>query len=41
MLLRDGPGFGIYFMGFEMVKRSLGVSEHDRTEFNYYGMSEG
>lgn len=30
MLLRDGPGFGIYFMGFELMKRSLGVSEQDR-----------
>ena len=41
MLLRDGPGFGIYFMGFEMVKRKLGVSEKDKVDFKYYGMTEG
>jgi hypothetical protein len=41
MLLRDGPGFGIYFCGFEMVKRRLGVSENDRVEFGYYGMTDG
>ena len=40
MLLRDGPGFGIYFCGFEMMKRKFGVSENDRIEFEYYGMSE-
>ena len=41
MLLRDGPGFGIYFCGFEMMKRNFGVSENDRIEFGYYGMSNG
>jgi len=30
MLLRDGPGFGLYFTLFEAVKRRLGVSEKDR-----------
>jgi hypothetical protein len=39
MLIRDGPGFGIYFMMFENNKRRLGVSEKDRTNNNYYGMS--
>lgn len=39
MLIRDGPGFGIYFMLFENNKRRLGVSEKDRAEHNYYGMS--
>ncbi len=40
MLMRDGPGFGIYFMGFEFNKRHLGVSDWDREHHNYYGMSE-
>jgi hypothetical protein len=40
MLIRDGPGFGIYFCGFEIMKRKLGVSEQDKIEHNYYGMSE-
>jgi hypothetical protein len=39
MLIRDGPGFGIYFMMFENNKRRLGVSEKDRLEHQYYGMS--
>ena len=40
MLIRDGPGFGLYFCGFEMMKRRLGVSEQDKIDHNYYGMSE-
>ncbi len=40
MMIRDGPGFGIYFMIFENIKRRFGVSEKDRTEHNYYGMSK-
>ena len=39
MLVRDGPGFGLYFMGFEFNKRFLGVSEKDRKD-NYNGMSD-
>jgi hypothetical protein len=30
MLIRDGPGFGIYFCLFEAMKRRLGVSEAER-----------
>lgn len=40
MLIRDGPGFGIYFAMFENNKKRLGVSEIDRKEHNYYGMSK-
>lgn len=41
MLLRDGPGFGLYFCGFELVKRKFGVSENDKLFYNYYGMTDG
>jgi len=40
MLIRDGPGFGLYFMVFENNKRRLGVSDQDRINHNYHGMSE-
>ena len=40
MLLRDGPGFGVYFAMFEVNKRKLGVSEKDRVDHNYHGMSQ-
>lgn len=30
MLLRDGPGFGVYFAGFEYIKMHLGVSDKHR-----------
>jgi hypothetical protein len=40
MMIRDGPGFGIYFLGFEMLKRRFGVSEVDRIEHGYHGLTE-
>jgi hypothetical protein len=40
MLMRDGPGIGIYFTAFEFNKRHLGVSEWDRELNNYHGMSD-
>ena len=40
MLLRDGPGFGVYFAIFEMNKRHLGVSERDRIDHDYHQMSQ-
>ena len=40
MLLRDGPGFAVYFCTFEALKRKLKVSEQDRLEHNYHGMTQ-
>jgi solute carrier family 25 carnitine/acylcarnitine transporter 20/29 len=39
MLLRDGPGFGLYFTLFEAVKRRLGVSDKDRQHNQYNGLN--
>ena len=39
MLLRDGPGFAIYFSAFGYLKSELGVSDIDR-EANYSGLTE-
>ena len=39
MLLRDAPGFGVYFCSFEFFKRTFGVSDRDR-EAGFGGMSE-
>lgn len=39
MFIRDAPGFGIYFSTYEFLKRSWGVSEVDKNEHNYHGMS--
>ena len=39
MLLRDGPGFAIYFCTFEALKRRFRVSEKDRLENDYHGMT--
>ena len=41
MLIRDGPGFGLYWMVFESNKRRFGVSDKDRVNHDYYGMSKG
>ena len=38
MLIRDGPGFGIYFMTFAKLKAKLGVSESDKQR-HYNGLS--
>jgi solute carrier family 25 carnitine/acylcarnitine transporter 20/29 len=40
MLLRDGPGFGLYFMTFEAMKRTFKVADNDRKEHNFWGMSD-
>ena len=40
LLIRDGPGFAIYFCTFEALKRKFGVSEKDRIDHHYYGMSQ-
>lgn len=37
-MMRDGPGFGIYFCVFEALKRKTGVSEADRDQ-GYNGLS--
>ena len=40
MMLRDGPGFGLYFCVFNFLKRQFGVSDSDRIDSNYHGMSQ-
>lgn len=39
-LLRDVPGFALYFGLFEQIKIKLKVSDYDRRQSNYHGMSE-
>ena len=39
--MRDCPGFAIYFGLFEFLKKSFGVSEHDRITQKYLNMSQG
>ena len=31
MLIRDAPGFGLYFCTYEALKRQLGVGDIDKT----------
>jgi hypothetical protein len=38
MLVRDGPGFGMYFMIFAKMKSLLGVAESDKAH-DYNGLS--
>ena len=40
MLLRDGPSFAFYFCTFEALKRRFRVSEKDRLENDYHGMTQ-
>ena len=35
MILRDVPGFAVYFMTYEFLKRSAGVSEADKGSSAY------
>ena len=39
MLLRDGPGFAVYFSAFGYLKTKLRVSDIDRDR-NYNGLSD-
>ena len=39
MLMRDGPGFGIYFTVFNINKRWFGVSDDDR-HYKFHGLSD-
>ena len=40
MFIRDTPGFAIYFGMYESLKRQAGVSQTDKTQHNYYGMTD-
>jgi len=40
MLLRDGPGFSIYFGLYGYLKQKFGVTDKDKIN-NYNGMSDG
>ena len=39
MFIRDAPGFGIYFCAYEALKRWWRVSDIDRIEHDYHGLS--
>ena len=40
MFIRDTPGFAVYFGVYECFKRCMLVSEVDKKQYNYHGISD-
>ena len=40
MFIRDTPGFAVYFGVYECFKRCMSVSEADKKQYNYHGISD-